>query len=1074
MTLIDIVPYHPDYAEKVAEMWNRSNDEWGGGTSVRSAEQVRQSEENSDAISVFLAICNQEVVGYCSLGEYRQDTGALYIQLLNVRPDFHGHKIGKRLVLQAIEETIRLGWPRVDLYTWEANMKAVPLYKRCGFFWEDREDAVHFMNFIPQVAACEALAPYFREFDWYADLKRTIEIKPDGQKVNGFETYTYAWEGDNGQSLRVDIERRSRGICLIETEDFLLSATAEQAEPVFGNDYKVKYRIVNKSGAPLKLEFQGESDRNITFDWQDELQVEGERQISASFFVGAIEEPQSEWRTCPAVQTRVRINGSEALLKVGIVPKFPASVKMSVPAVRHAIGGNYMLYLDMQNHFAQPAAFSFTLPGTAWLALEQQTFETRLQAKERVSLAVPYRLLDYGFYQARPQIRAVPDNGPEVLFTSTVGGAFGGPGAMAAGETDSGWMAWNGGRSLHYDKDHNEMSFRTVSRKDEEIMLLPPSIGKPYSSEFTRKKPLRVEICEERGAIGFRHTYRSDAFPQLLLHLCTLLYADGTVKLWHELENDSGAPVSHEVWISQRIRSDLYRLVLPYGGRILELTDSHGNDHEYWDSAKVSEPWLFARSGQTPFGICWSGSHRMRFGEWYLELESVVESLEPGETKAAETIFMSIGGFDDWNEFRAFALKLAEPETPPLPSRHIELTANEGNPFVPSDVHEVTVALHDVKQNVWEGELSVSYAGETRPAAQKVLSADEEAAEASFALPSPSSLCSVIQLDARLGPQQETYYSALFPVSSAPVRRSTFTEAEYTVYEADNGMIRISAAPDYYPALRSLAVQGQEWLASGFPEYGIRSWWNPWIGGLTDQFDGMSAASVRKEEHSASFVHIADDKGNVWSGIRIRQSIQQHETYKGTIVDSYYLLLPGAPVLAYMTDIRQNTGTYLEKSALSELFLRYDESGSFTENGESAAPGKSGDSGSFGESSEAGGGWLRTFAPDGKMLRYAIGKDELNVRETKNYAFGFEGRAGVMQIVTDETVNRPSLYTNKDICCLSFSRNVRLPHGNAFRSAPVFFVFSDALLPAEGLDALRRVSFPLILESNYMEGAQTE
>jgi len=771
MTIVDIVPYHPDYAESLAEMWNRSNDEWGGGTSVRSAEQVRQSEENSDAIAVFIAICNDEVVGYCSLGEYHEDTGALYIQLLNVRPDFHGHKIGKQLVLRAVEETIRLGWPRVDLHTWGANMKAVPLYKRCGFFWEDREDAVHFMNFIPQVASCEALAPYFREFDWYNDLVRTIEIKPDGQKENGFETYTYVWANDSGQSLRVEIERRSRGICLIETEDFLLSATAEQAEPVFGSDYKVEYRIVNKSGAPLKLELQGESDRNIVFDWQDELLVEGEHQISARFFVGAIEEPQSERRTCPAVQARVRINGAEALLKVGVVPKFPASIKMSIPTGRHRAGGNYTLYLDMQNHFAQPAAFSFTLPGTDWLDLEQQSFKTRLQAKERISLAVPYRLLDYGFYHARPQIRAVPDNGPEVLFPSTAGGAFGGPGAMVAGETDSGWTAWNGGYSLHCDKDHNEMSFRTVSRKDEEILLLPPSIGKPYSSEFTRKKPL-VEICEERNAIGFRHTYRPEAFPQLLLNLCTLLYADGTVELWHELENSSEAPVSREIWISQRICSDLYQLVLPYDGRIVELDDSHGNGHEYWDDAKVSEPWFFARSGQTAYGICWSGSHRMHFGEWFLELESVIGTLEPGETKASETIFMSMGGFDDWNEFREFALKLAWPETPKQPIRHIELTVNEGNPFVSADVHEVTVVLQDVKQNVWEGELSVSYAGEARLAAQRLLAADEEAAEASFALPSPSlsSPCSVIQLDARLGPQQETYYSALFPVSSAPVR----------------------------------------------------------------------------------------------------------------------------------------------------------------------------------------------------------------------------------------------------------------------------------------------------------------
>ncbi|MEC0207424.1 GNAT family N-acetyltransferase [Paenibacillus ehimensis] len=1042
-THVDIVHYHPDYAESVAEMWNRSQDEWGGGPAVRTAEQIRRDEESSDAMAVFLAVCDGQVVGYCSLGEYREDTGALYIQLLNVRPDYHGRKIGKLLVLRAVEETIRLGWPRVDLYTWEANMKAVPLYKKCGFFWEDREDATHFMNFIPQVAACEALAPYLNDIDWYADLTRTIEVKPDGRKENGFDIYTYAWS-KNGQSLRVDIERRGRGICLIETEDYLLSAAAEQAEPVFGSEYVIEYRIVNKSGAPLKLELQGESDRNVAFDWQSERQVEGEERIAARFFVGAIEEEQSEWRTCPAVQTRVRINGLEALLKVGIVPKFPAGLKMQVPDVRHALGGDYVLYLDMQNHFPETATFSFELPEQAWLALGRKSFEARLEAKERISLAVPYRLLDYGFYQARLQVRAVPDNGPEVTFTRFVGGAFAGPGAMFTGETENNRVAVNSGYGIEYDKDHNEAFLQAWNRKDEQIMLLPPSIGKPYSAEFTRKKPIRVEPKEERGAVGFRHTYRSDAFPQLLLHLHTLLYADGTAKLWQELENDSDAPVVSEMWISQRIRHDLYGIVLPYDGQIVETTDSHGIDFEYWDGSKISEPWLFARGARSAYGICWSDNHRMNMGDWYLELETRFGRLEAGETKTSDTIFLSMGGFDDWSSLRDFALKRIGQETTPPPIGHVELTANGGNPFVPPDAEEVPVTLRDAKQTVWEGELSAGYTDAASSSERMHLSSDDEAAEARFMLPPPASRCPVVRVDARLGAQEEAYHAALFPVSAGEVSGTASTEAGYSVLEADNGIIRISASADYNPGLRSLSVGGREWLASGFPEYGAKSWWNPWTGGLSGQFDEMGPLSVRKEEHSAAFVRLSDGKGNVWAGIRVRQSIRNHDTFKGTTMDSYYLMLPGVPVLAYMTDIRQNTGTYLDKSMLSELFLRPDGTDGY--------------------------GWLRTSAPNGKALRYPLGKGELSVRETKDYVFGLDGRTGVMHIVTDEEANRPSVYTNKDICCLSLSRRVRLPHGSVSRSAPVFLVFPDDPLPADSLEALRRLAFPLILETSDTEG----
>ncbi|MFB6365302.1 GNAT family N-acetyltransferase [Paenibacillus elgii] len=1038
-TLVNIIQYHPDYASSLAEMWNRSQDEWGGGSAVRTAEQVRRDQENSDALAVFLAVCDDQVVGYCNLGEYREDSGALYIPLLNVRPDYHGLKIGKMLVLRAVEETIRLGWPRVDLYTWEANMKAVPLYKKCGFFWEDREDSTHFMNFIPQVAACEALAPYLKDIDWYADLTRTIEVKPDGHKVNGFDIYTYAWS-KNGQSLRVDIERRGRGICLIETEDYLLSATAEQAEPVFGSEYVIEYRIVNKSGAPLKLELQGEPDGNVAFDWKGELQVEGEERISARFFVGAIEEEQSEWRTCPVVQTRVRINGLEALLKVGIVPKFPAGLTMRVPDARHALGGDYVLYLDMQNHFPVTASFFFELPEQAWLAFGQRTFEARLEAKERISLAVPYRLLDYGFYQAPIQVRADPDNGPEVTFTRFVGGSFAGPGAMFTGETETNRVAVNGSYEIKYDKDHNETLLQAWSRKDEQLKLWPPYIGKPYSAEFTRKKPVRVEPKEERGAVGYRLTYRSDSFPQLLVHLHTLLYADGTAKLWQELENDSNAPVVSEMWVSQRFDSDLYGVVLPYNGQIVETTDSHGIDHEYWDGTKVSEPWLFARGARSTYGICWSGNHRMNMGEWYLELETCFGQLEAGETKTSDTIFLSMGGFDDWTSFREFALKRIGQETTALPIRHVELTANEGNPFVPPDAEEMPVALRDMKQTVWEGELSARYMDAAETEERVLLSPDDEATEARFMLPPPASRCRVVQVEARLGAHEEAYHAALFPVSSDEISSTTSTEADYSVLEADNGIIRISASADYSPGLRSLTVDGREWLASGFPEYGAKSWWNPWTGGLSSHFDEMGPLSVRKEEHSSAFVRLSDEKGNVWAGIRVRQSIRNHDTFKGTIMDSYYLMLPGVPVLAYMTDIHQNTGTYLDKSVLSELFLRLDETSGY--------------------------GWLQTCAPNGKTLRYPLGKGDLGVRETKDYVFGLDSRTGVMHIVTDEEANRPSVYTNKEISCLSFSRKVRLPHGSVNRSAPVFLVFPDTPLPADSLKALRRLTFPIILEAN--------
>lgn len=83
--------------------------------------------------------------------EYTNDPGTWYIGLLNVKPDFYGKKLGKKLILTAQQYAVDMGIERVDLHTWAGNLKAVPLYKKCGYFWEDRDNSTHLINLIPKV-----------------------------------------------------------------------------------------------------------------------------------------------------------------------------------------------------------------------------------------------------------------------------------------------------------------------------------------------------------------------------------------------------------------------------------------------------------------------------------------------------------------------------------------------------------------------------------------------------------------------------------------------------------------------------------------------------------------------------------------------------------------------------------------------------------------------------------------------------------------------------------------------------------------------------------------------------------
>lgn len=120
---VKIVEYHDGYAQAVAKMWNESSENWGGDDSVSTAQDIIDTEAKSTNLHLFLAVIGDEVVGYCGLSEYREDEGALYIPLINVHPDYQGLKIGKRLLLTALDKTVELGWPRLDLFTWPGNTR---------------------------------------------------------------------------------------------------------------------------------------------------------------------------------------------------------------------------------------------------------------------------------------------------------------------------------------------------------------------------------------------------------------------------------------------------------------------------------------------------------------------------------------------------------------------------------------------------------------------------------------------------------------------------------------------------------------------------------------------------------------------------------------------------------------------------------------------------------------------------------------------------------------------------------------------------------------------------------------
>jgi len=133
------------------------------------------------------------------------------------------------------------------------------------------------------------------------------------------------------------------------------------------------------------------------------------------------------------------------------------------------------------------------------------------------------------------------------------------------------------------------------------------------------------------------------------------------------------------------------------------------------------------------------------------------------------------------------------------------------------------------------------------------------------------------------------------------------------------------ASSDFAHTLFSLKYKSSEWLDSSFPSPGIKSWWNPWFGGITTHFWGVSPASMLEEERHAGFASLTDNKGNTWHGLKMTVKIENHEQYKGFTLNFYYLTLPGIPAICVTTEIYQNSGMYYNiKTIENQYFIQAD------------------------------------------------------------------------------------------------------------------------------------------------------
>lgn len=1033
---IRIIEYDPSYAGAVADMWNRSNESWGGGTNQRTEDSVRRGMETSSDLHVFLAVDGKEVVGFCSFAHYRQDEGALYVPLLNVRPDYHGHKVGRNLILNAVRKTVEAGCPRLDLYTWAGNTKAVPMYKKCGFFWEKNDDSVHLMNFIPTILQTEALAPYFEELDWYADSTRELVIVPDGRRERGFDFFDYTWQ--KGEiSLRAEFEKTGRGLTALDTPDYEISTEIDDHDLVFGAAYKVRYRIKNRSASDLAIEIKGQNDKSIRFALVAAQTIPpGETVIvEGEFELDQVREEQNDKKTHPVVISEWVIGGRRAEFRMGIAPKFPVKMKTALPAKELYPGIPAELYLNVENNFASEAEFAFEWPEDECVEWAERAVRFTVPAKGKASVPVPFTLRSYGLYSREVEVTAVPAEKKAISFTSKLSFLMKGTQGRYGGEDGEQWLAVNGAFSLHLGKLDNNM-WIDYPGSHHSFWWNYPKLGKPFAEEFSKKQAKEVKIYPEGESQVLEALYESEDFPGLQMKSVAKLFASGIAEFHHEICNTSSKGLEENVYLLTNFGFFGNRLILPYQGHYVDMGDAYSGDPAHWDSAQITENWLFCKEENVTCGICWDPSLKLLRPEYPLGLEHDLGRISAGAVVRTKTTVFALNTFAKWWDFRSFARKLRNPFVPVL-DNHLELVLGGGNLFVAGVLN---TELIERKMVPLAGSLELyvqNGGGPERKATDIELRREEDLRSASFEFSpeekeAPGNGESGWKVRAVYrGEDWVQERSALwFPRTETTVVCGMEEGPAGPVYTVSNGVLSIAAAPDFGSVVHSLKHQDEEWLDSSYPEAVPRSWWNPWHGGLGVAIPGMSGFSRQQEPRNAAWAERMDVHGNVWKGLKMTTVIEKQEANRGITINQYYLMLPGVPVLCVLHSVTNDSGLVLPHYSLTDDNF-FKPSPVFSE------------------------GWIE-IPGEGKFL---LGKLEGQIHSKGLLRISAVSRQDMLHVVNSYPNQSSSAYVNNKVFNHGVHHHVPLLNGETVWSQPVYLILGRIALNPEDVHSLLKLTF---------------
>ncbi|MGY5852550.1 MAG: hypothetical protein RTU92_03190, partial [Candidatus Thorarchaeota archaeon] len=284
---------------------------------------------------------------------------------------------------------------RVDLHTWGGNLKALPLYKRTGYNWVPGT-RVLMESHIPGIIGCDFFKEFFERHYWYDSFKREIKQEMDTISEDGIGVFKYYFEGENGDSLDITVDREAKGICgfVLKMDGKIISVDVRPEKHIgfigFGKS-KVKMRIRNDTDNAVSYSVLVSPDDTVSVDvlstTSGAIDAGKDVEVLADYDLlpkashldrqttpDKKVESQAEWS--------LTIDGKSINLYSGIVPQEATSLTVGPRFPTLSLGETKEILVGLKNNTEIEVAGKIVFAPPDGTDLETRIFEFKINAGE--------------------------------------------------------------------------------------------------------------------------------------------------------------------------------------------------------------------------------------------------------------------------------------------------------------------------------------------------------------------------------------------------------------------------------------------------------------------------------------------------------------------------------------------------------------------------------------------------------------------------------------------------------------------------------------------------------------------